>query len=51
MNPGGRGDPGRLDSGSRVDAEASGHLVVPPVFKTGERRTAALAGSIPVRLR
>ncbi len=25
--------------------------MVPPVFKTGERRTAALAGSIPVRLR
>jgi hypothetical protein len=25
--------------------------VVPPVFKTGERCTAALAGSIPVRLR
>src|SRR5580704_16805024 len=36
---------------SRVDAETSGHLVVPPVFKTGERCTAALAGSIPVRLR
>jgi hypothetical protein len=38
-------------AGSRVDAEASGYLVVPPVFKTGERRAAALAGSIPVRLR
>ena len=25
--------------------------MVPPVFKTGERCTAALAGSIPVRLR
>src|SRR6185369_2342940 len=36
---------------SRVDAEASGYLVGPPVFKTGERRAAALAGSIPVRLR
>jgi hypothetical protein len=36
---------------SRVDAEASGCLVAPPVFKTGERCTAALAGSIPVRLR
>src|SRR5437764_7364373 len=32
-------------------AEASGYLVGPPVFKTGERRAAALAGSIPVRLR
>ena len=39
------------DCGSRVDAEASGYLVVPPVFKTGERCAAALAGSIPVRLR
>src|SRR6266567_5110992 len=37
--------------GSRVDAEASGFLVGPPVFKTGERCAAALAGSIPVRLR
>jgi hypothetical protein len=36
---------------SRVDPEASGCLVAPPVFKTGERRAAALAGSIPVRLR
>jgi hypothetical protein len=36
---------------SKVDAEAFGCLVAPPVFKTGERRTAALAGSIPVRLR
>jgi hypothetical protein len=36
---------------SRVDAEASGNLVVPPVFKTGERCTVVLAGSIPVRLR
>jgi len=36
---------------SRVDPEASGCLVAPPVVKTGERRTAALAGSIPVRLR
>jgi hypothetical protein len=25
--------------------------VAPPVFKTGERRSASLAGSIPVRLR
>ena len=31
--------------------EASGCLVAPPVFKTGEPRTARLAGSIPVRLR
>jgi len=45
----GRPGPGR--DGSRVVAEASGCLVAPPVFKTGERRTAALAGSIPVRLR
>ena len=37
--------------GSRVDAEASGCLVVPPVFKTGGRRAASSAGSIPVRLR
>ena len=37
--------------GSRVDTEASGYLVVPPVFKTGERCAVALAGSIPVRLR
>jgi nondiscriminating aspartyl-tRNA synthetase len=36
---------------SRVDAEASGYLVGPPVFKTGERCAVALAGSIPVRLR
>src|SRR6516164_10525728 len=35
----------------RVDAEASGCLVVPPVFKTGGRRAASSAGSIPVRLR
>ena len=35
----------------RVDAEASGFLVVPPVFKTGGRRAASSAGSIPVRLR
>ena len=33
------------------DAEASGFLVVPLVFKTSERRAASLAGSIPVRLR
>jgi hypothetical protein len=32
-------------------AEASGHLVGSPVFKTGERRATPLAGSIPVRLR
>jgi hypothetical protein len=31
--------------------EASGCLVAPPVFKTGEPCTARLAGSIPVRLR
>jgi hypothetical protein len=31
--------------------EASGHLVGPPVFKTGGRRAASSAGSIPVRLR
>ena len=31
--------------------EASGRLVGPPVFKTGERPTRSLAGSIPVRLR
>ena len=32
-------------------AEASGCLVAPPVFKTGGRRFASPAGSIPVRLR
>ena len=31
--------------------EASGCLVAPPVFKTGGRRFASSAGSIPVRLR
>jgi hypothetical protein len=31
--------------------EASGCLVAPPVFKTGGRRVASSAGSIPVRLR
>ena len=31
--------------------EASGRLVGPPVFNTGEGRDAPLAGSIPVRLR
>ena len=31
--------------------EASGCLVAPPVFKTGGRRSASSAGSIPVRLR
>jgi hypothetical protein len=31
--------------------EASGRLVGPPVFKTGERPIRSLAGSIPVRLR
>jgi hypothetical protein len=41
----------RRGRGSRVNAEASGYLVGPPVFKTGERCAAALAGSIPVRLR
>jgi hypothetical protein len=35
----------------RAGKEASGHLVVPPVFKTGGRRAASSAGSIPVRLR
>jgi hypothetical protein len=33
------------------DSEASGRLVGPPVFKTGERPIRSLAGSIPVRLR
>ena len=32
-------------------SEASGHLVGSPVFKTGGRRSASSAGSIPVRLR
>ena len=31
--------------------EASGFLVVPPVFKTEEVEHLGLAGSIPVRLR
>ena len=31
--------------------EASGRLVGPPVFKTGEGSDRPLAGSIPVRLR
>src|SRR3954453_13717263 len=31
--------------------EVSGHLVVPPVFKTGEAEHLGLAGSIPVHLR
>ncbi len=31
--------------------EAYGRLVGPPVFKTGERQSLSLAGSIPVRLR
>jgi len=31
--------------------EASGRLVGPPVFKTGEGSKRPLAGSIPVRLR
>ena len=31
--------------------EASGFLVVPPVFKIGEVEHLGLAGSIPVRLR
>ncbi len=31
--------------------EASGFLVGPPVFKTGEIEHLGLAGSIPVRLR
>lgn len=31
--------------------EASGFLVGPPVFKTGEAEQLGLAGSIPVRLR
>ena len=33
------------------DVEASGFLVGPAVFKTDERATSSLAGSIPVRLR
>ena len=34
-----------------VGVEVSGHLVVPPVFKTGEAEHLGLAGSIPVHLR
>ncbi len=34
-----------------VSVEVSGHLVVPPVFKTGETEDLGLAGSIPVHLR
>lgn len=39
--------------GRRVGSsvEASGFLVGPPVFKTGEAEYLGLAGSIPVRLR
>ena len=40
-------EPARLSSGP----EASGFLVGPAVFKTDERATSSLAGSIPVRLR
>ena len=47
--------PGRARGGVRarlpLAAEASGFLVVPPVFKTGEAEHLGLAGSIPVRLR
>ena len=35
----------------RWRVEVSGHLVVPPVFKTGEAEHLGLAGSIPVHLR
>lgn len=35
----------------RERSEASGFLVVLPVFKTGETEYLGLAGSIPVRLR
>src|SRR5664280_29731 len=35
----------------RWGVEVSGHLVVPPVFKTGEAEHLGLAGSIPVHLR
>ena len=34
-----------------VAVEVSGHLVVPPVFNTGEAEYLGLAGSIPVHLR
>lgn len=34
-----------------MSVEVSGHLVVPPVFKTGETEDLGLAGSIPVHLR
>ncbi len=34
-----------------VGVEVSGHLVVPPVFNTGEAEHLGLAGSIPVHLR
>src|SRR6476620_10568594 len=34
-----------------VGVEVSGHLVVPPVFNTGEAEYLGLAGSIPVHLR
>src|SRR5512138_1019900 len=37
--------------GLRWAVEVSGHLVVPPVFKTGEAEHLGLAGSIPVHLR
>jgi hypothetical protein len=46
---------GLMAAGTRAQVtsapEASGCLVAPPVFKTGEPRAAWLAGSIPVRLR
>jgi hypothetical protein len=40
-----------LPGAGNLGAEASGCLVAPPVFKTGGRRFASPAGSIPVRLR
>jgi hypothetical protein len=39
------------DRARMLVVEASGRLVGPPVFKTGEPATSWLAGSIPVRLR
>ena len=44
-------DGGRRRAGVASAAEASGCLVALPVFKTGGRRVASSAGSIPVRLR
>lgn len=39
------------EGGYGVAVEVSGHLVVPPVFNTGEAEHLGLAGSIPVHLR